>query len=375
MIFIISQICLAVIVAIRFIFNMPDYTTPFEIIGKRLQYPAYFNLFFMLLGVCAISYRSISEICSAINERSLKKYSKLKIAALMIFCFILPALFALYYSLSIYSLFCLPLFAFLMMRDKKKCWNRIKKILVGTLLFMLPFGVGHLSYEVAVGNALTITSIHEKVTFSAEYALNHTFSVWQAFGIAIFRSGNTLLGFYVLGLSGCGELGYIQRCMLDRLEIENRRVILLDNHEFNEVIINGTWMATDPGYPDCHLLSTRERGQRRITELGGLSVAYTYAPNGSIIWRTQDYVPVDWVTIRILNGTSPLSKATITISRDASVSIWLDNNGSTTIPIGDLRGFKDSKTYLIVSVSGKEFQVSSLGEGRYTEYNFDLKDP
>jgi len=96
-----------------------------------------------------------------------------------------------------------------------------------------------------------------------------------------------------------------------------------------------------------------ERGQRRDEEMGGLSVAYSLDSNGSIIWRTHDYVPVNWITIRILNGSSPLSEAKLIISHLNSVAISLDSEGKITIPIGDTRSFKMGDTRVKVEVSGK----------------------
>ncbi|MEM3390107.1 MAG: hypothetical protein QXI12_08905 [Candidatus Methanomethyliaceae archaeon] len=261
------------------------------------------------------------------------------------------------------------------MSDKKiRLKDNYKKLLIIIALLFAPFLVGHVFYETAIINANALSSDAEKVEFSADFAYNHIYSFQYLFGYPFFRSGNDLLGFYVLGFSGCGELSYIQRCMLDRLGIEARPLVLLDDHEFNEVKVNGTWMVSDPGYADCHFLSTQERGQKRIEELGGLSVAYTIAPNGSIVWRTQDYVPVDWVTIRILNGAVSLSNCSITISCTTSMTATLDEEGCITIPIGNLAGFKDGKTYLTVNVSGKEFKIESLGEGRHVEYVFNLMD-
>ncbi|MEN3037110.1 MAG: hypothetical protein ABC588_07150 [Candidatus Methanosuratincola petrocarbonis] len=381
-IFILSQAMLAFIVAFRFYNCMPEFITPFKVMGERLQYLGYLNLSFLIAGLSSL----ICYVLDSIKKKDLSKKSPYLTACLAILSIIvifydasfLAALFKI--NELFYLMFFLPLIVFVLIAaciiEKRRIWikNHWKACFVVFLMLASPFLIGWASYENAIGSAGLLATEGERVIFTAQYALNHTFSVWQLFGAHLFRSRECLPAFYVLGFSACGELGYIQRCMLDRLGIENRGVLLLENHGFNEVLINGTWMATDPGYADCHFLSTWERGQKRIDELGGLSVAYTVAPNGSIVWRTQDYVPVDWVTIRILNGAVPLSDGKITISRTAPMEVTLDEEGSVTIPIGDLRGFKDGKTGMTVSVSGKDFQISSLGEGRRVDYCYSLED-
>lgn len=303
---------------------MPDYVTPFTIYGKKLQYLGYFNLAFLVTSLSSLTYLLLNSQKSKDRQKWVKQHCRALMA-------------------------------------------------IGILL-AAPFLVGYASYENAIFSARNMPTDQEKVVFTAQYALNHTFSVWSTFGKPILRSGEELPSFYVLGFSACGELAYIQRDMLTRIGIEARPVDLLDNHRFNEALVNGSWMATDPGYPGCHLLSTWERGHTRAEEMGGLSVAYTLDSNGSIVWRTQDYVPVDWVTIRILNGSSPLSNFSITLSHLTSVTATLDSDGKITIPIGDTRGFKTGDTSVRVEVSGKTFAIESRGEYRSVEYPYDISD-
>jgi uncharacterized membrane protein YozB (DUF420 family) len=377
-IFIASQICLAAIVAFRFYNNMPDFVTPFPVLGVHLQYLGYFNLAFLVTSLSSLTYLLLD---SQKSEGILKK---------LIISFMSVVLAILFYSIAtctadafhsdvlFYPILFFPQLTtlFLVIRVGKDRQNWVKQhyraLMAIGILLTAPFLVGYASYESAICSAHNMPTIQEKAVFTAQYALNHSFSVWSTFGTPLFRSGNELPGFYILGFSACGELGYIQRDMLTKLGIEVRPVRLLDNHEFNEVLIKGSWMATDPGYTDCHLLSMWERGQKRVEEMGGLSVAYSLDSNGSIIWRTQDYVPVDWIAIRILNGSSPLSEAKINISHLNSVAVSLDSEGKITIPIGDTRSFKMGDTSVKVEVSGKTFTVESRGEYRSVEYSYDI---
>ena len=380
-IFVFSQVMLTFFVAFRFYNNMPDFVTPFPVLRVHLQYLGYFNLGFLVASLSSLTYLLLNSQKSERTQRHKIIISIMSVALAIVSYFSATHLAETCHSDALfYPWLFLPQIAALFLvtffgKDRQK-WvkQHCRALMAIGILLAAPFLVGYASYENAICSARNMPTDQEKVVFTSQYALNHTFSVWSTFGTPIFRSWEELPGFYVLGFSACGELVYIQRHMLARLGIEARPVDLLDNHVFNEVLVNGSWMATDPGYPGCHLLSTWERGQKRIEEMGGLSVAFYRDSDGSIVWRTQDYVPVDWVTIRILNGSSPLSNCSITLSRSTSVTATLDSEGKITIPVGDMRGFKTGDTSVRVEVSGKTFAIESRGEYRSVEYPYDISD-
>ncbi|MEN3016617.1 MAG: hypothetical protein ABC585_06145 [Candidatus Methanosuratincola petrocarbonis] len=89
--------------------------------------------------------------------------------------------------------------------------------------------------------------------------------------------------------------------------------------------------------------------------------------------RTQDYVPVDWVTVRILREGTPLANGSLALRHKSyKISIQLDANGSVTFPVGDACGFRGWSNYLTVEVQGGLFNITSYGEGRSLCYTYDL---
>jgi hypothetical protein len=249
-----------------------------------------------------------------------------------------------------------------------------------------PFSIGATSQGLAILEVQSLTSDSEIVNFAASYSYYHTYSIWLTSG-GVFRSNNDMLGFYILGFSGCGELAFIENSLLKTSDIPSRILSFPgENHECLEVLVNEEWMVSDPGYTNLWLNTTLERGQSRIAEdnIGGASFIYSTDANGSRIWRTEYYVPVDTIVLRITNSSIPCSYGQVTLNHNFQGEIFtvdgisLDNNGTVIFKMGNMQNYThaNSEKWYWIYINGilTNHNITSNGTGVTRFYEFDLSE-
>jgi len=329
-IFVFSQICLTLTVIFRFLFNVPDFITPFTVFGKQLQYVAYIDLGFFLLGASSAFYLIFDSIC---KKPLLSLIERIVWGAISFFLAIMIMLLFRWAMMVYYTIFFILIVivvtSYVMRKNQLTISLQIVKarFKIACLIFIfliLPIIAGASLFNLALNDARSISSEEGKVSFAAEYSCNHTFSVDVTIGVPFFRSNNDMLGFFVFGFSACGELGFLERNILNSIGIKARPVLVPgENHEFNEIFVNGEWMASDPGYKEYPLNTTESRGNGRISEFGAVSLVYAVGEDGAIIWRTDDYNKnIDQVTIQVFRNVTIVK---FTKTNNGRYAVEIDN--------------------------------------------------
>lgn len=360
---------------------MPPYVTSFTILNVHIQYLGIASLAFFLVSLATALYLIINSFYENFLERI---WGGTLLVALIIPSALGCAMASYYIS---YALLTLLLFIKLV-PDKKlndkglKVKRGFRQYVLILFLLTIPVITGGIFYLNAINSGQHIPTQEEKVNFAADFALDHSYSIWSTTN-NFFRTQNDMLGFFTLGFAGCGELGYVERTMLTSIGVETRRVVTPgENHEFNEVRIGSVWMASDPGYPDLHLCTTEERGAARTIEdrIGGVSFAY--ADNNSRIWRTSYYSPTDLIVLHIsVNGT-PIANGSFVLSHQFQNHMhevdgfYLDNNGTVSFEMGDLQQYSDAGTekcyWVKVNGIAVGLNITSFGLNQTRIYTFDI---
>jgi len=176
-------------------------------------------------------------------------------------------------------------------------------------------------------------------------------TVWSYSGFStIFRSSN-LWDWIVLGYGACGEVAEIGKALLNYGGL-NAFVagFPAEDHFFTVVNLNGTWYAIDPGYYD-HVITLRERVERRVIELGNVSYIVVYLNGGGFLELTHHYVPYDTIVIKVTYYGVPVVGARISLAhrfQGSSLSIpggnhyfYTDANGTVVLHLGSPRYYRD----------------------------------
>jgi len=238
--------------------------------------------------------------------------------------------------------------------------------IIGSLIS--PYFIGQSCYSCGVAQGNVLDSDTEKVIFSSQFSFNHTYWGMDVFGKALFRFKEDFSSYTILGLGACAELAYIEKTILEGFNIQSRQIIFAEDHELLEVNINGTWLASDPGF-GLWLISTWERGEIRLAEYGGVSLLYVKYSN-PLVFVTENYVPTDTINLQVLKNGSAYSGGAITLTHEfqgkpITISpIILDVDGKVTLKIGSMQYFPkaNAEDYYRISIDGQEVaNVTSYG--------------
>ena len=108
--------------------------------------------------------------------------------------------------------------------------------------------------------------------------------------------------YYVTGVGRCGEVADLSIFYLRNSNINCRKVGLPgEDHEFFEVLNNGSWEVYDLGYSNMNNVTRSYRAEKRIIQMGSISYVEGYDVNGAID-LTSEYVNSDHISIKIVNS-------------------------------------------------------------------------
>lgn len=203
------------------------------------------------------------------------------------------------------------------------------------------------------------------------------------------RGVNTAPWVTLTRAGSCGEFSDLFTELANDMNISARSVVTPgEDHEWNEVLLNGTWVAVDsstPGY-DLPINESKYSGWN-LSIVSGKKLSYVSAiyPNGTIENITSRYTKLSRVIVKVTHDDKPV-QSNVTIyslslnqgPRDTGISCITDQNGSCTFLLGSTNylikavaldySFATNKTE--VSVSADNANVVNLQLG-----GFDLNYP
>ncbi len=189
----------------------------------------------------------------------------------------------------------------------------------------------------------------------------------------------------MVGILGCGEIADHEVSLLKYMGFKARKVMFPgEDHALVEVMVDGEWMVSDPGY-EMYLISRGERAEKRIKEVGCLSYVCA-VENGSNLELTEFYVPYDIFVIRVFKNGKPLQGAHVelrhkfrnNILKIPCVPLVTNSSGEVVPKIGVIRynqRFQPSEDFYRIFVDGKDtgIKIISSGTGKVHYIRVDIK--
>ena len=269
-----------------------------------------------------------------------------------------------------------------------------KYIVIAILTFILftPYVSAFLGLNRIVSTIKAIENEKYEAQLVSQYIRAITISFWGLQGLerkyvsfhrALRGSCLDFQKFLMNGVGSCGEMARATEVLLDNLGIESRLVSFVgEDHMFVEVKIDDRWLVLDPGY-QLNLITRKERGARRLKDIGGLSYVVAYTDEG-LVELTQQYVSTDKVVIRVLSNGEPIANAKVVLKHtfmgheQLLPEFYSDVNGIVELNLGPL-SYNNSKIepaepYYWIYVNGHNthLKISSTGSGETINIEIDL---
>ena len=246
-----------------------------------------------------------------------------------------------------------------------------------------PLMISLSEYTMTIYQVNNIVNQQEKVKLVAEQIYMHTLppGCFPIIG-ELFRA-NDWLKYYFIGVGACEEMTFIEKHILEKAGLQCRIVNFPgEDHVFIEVLINNTWMVSDPGYKDFHLTTRKERAKARLKEFGAISYVYT-VDDGGFIELTDKYVPTDTIIIKVLKNNEPIANAQVTLKHQfknheqSLPTLYTNTQGEVIIKLGALnynQKAQPAENYYWIYVDGRNtgIKVTSNGIGETHYIKIDL---
>ena len=224
----------------------------------------------------------------------------------------------------------------------KTSFSKEKVISILLTIILLPNLSVLLGFGVITNHASELGTDAEKVNYISEIVLNSHTPFWGAGSVYYVphRAGNNFFKFLVVGAGACAEMGYSSVAFLDSLGYETRTVSFPgEQHMFDEVNLDGEWFVIDPGYANMTMVTQKERGNARITEMGGLSYAVVNIDTNPLI-ITDSYTTTDEFLLKIVKNDIPQSEVEVILKHKflgkttSLPALSTDSNGEVLIELG-----------------------------------------
>jgi len=187
-----------------------------------------------------------------------------------------------------------------------------------TLLNSISFIVGNSTNDVEkalriynwIENSAGLTNV-----YADRYNIDHYIYFISKPPFVCLRLGNKNYPLWVL-TSKCGACEEYSLLFREIANMANLTVRSIHNpgedHNWDEVLVNGSWIIVDPGWPIFNPPPSFYEMNRSINGSNGLNMSYVYGvyPNGTIIDLTERYTNVSSIKISVVDeNNNPVENA------------------------------------------------------------------